>query len=139
MRKSSCVFLSFRTTEQECPGDNRVFLPFEMSPNPRLDPQTRNSLSWADTARPDLATTAPLNDSWAGTYLGDFKELGGVQHPAVLRPLHSVPTAFIDPLDTCQATNTTLSPPRGSSSSPPGRRCHLQVQQEGEETMVRFC
>lgn len=56
-----------------------------------------------------------LNESCAGTYLGDFKELGGVQHSAVLCSLHSVPTAFIDPLDTCQTTNTTTF-----SSSPAG-------------------
>lgn len=41
-----------------------------------------------------------LNEACAGTYLGDFKELGGVQHSAVLCPLHSVPAAFVDPRDT---------------------------------------
>lgn len=41
-----------------------------------------------------------LKEACAGTYLGDFKELGGVQHPAVLCPLHSVPAAFVNPRDT---------------------------------------
>lgn len=56
--------------------------------------------SQTHTVKQALGMFVALNESRAGTYLGDFKELGGVQHSAVLCPLHSVPTAFIDPLDT---------------------------------------
>lgn len=80
-----------------------------------------------------------LNEPHAVTHLGDFKELGRVQHSAVLCPLHSVPSAFINPLDTCRQQTHRLQLVSGPMVPQGTVGDHLPVQEEEIKKMARFC